>query len=148
MAKKNKRVPIAANVPSGPSKVPRAQPIENFYNLHPAWRISLVEMCDPFGWHEIHKDKLAEIRKKLADLEKSTWREILMDSKKQNHSISVDKLSKEARRRLTALKQEDVENVISLRLSGAERVFGIRHNIALTLLWWDPYHQVCPSLKD
>ena len=102
-------------------------------------------MCDPYGWHEIPKDKLKDIHKQLADFERRTWREILVDSKKQNHAIPTGDLSREARTRLEELKLDDVDEVISLRLSGKERVFGIRQDVALTLLWWDPEHEVCPS---
>lgn len=38
-----------------------------------------------------------------------------------------------------------LDDVVSLRLSGPERVFGYLDNGVLVLLWWDPIHQVCPS---
>ena len=38
-----------------------------------------------------------------------------------------------------------LDDVVSLRLSGPERVFGYLDNGVLVLLWWDPLHQVCPS---
>ena len=114
--------------------------------MQPAWRVSLLEMRDPFGWHEIAKEKLEFVRQKLGDFEKSTWNEILLMSHKQNHSIPVNELSKDAQQRLIELGLDDVDEVISLRLSAKERVLGIRHNVAVTLLWWDPEHQACPSL--
>jgi hypothetical protein len=73
-----------------------------------------------------------------------TWGEILVGSKKQNHSIAVHKLSSAAQKRLAALKLL-LEEVVSLRLSGRERIFGCLENGVLTLLWWDPLHQVCES---
>jgi len=104
-----------------------------------------MEMCDPFGWHEISKEKLGEIRTKLAGFENSTWNDLLIGSKKHNHSIPIGKLEKEARDRLVLLHLDDIDEVISLHLAGTERIFGIQHDVALTLLWWDPNHQVCPS---
>jgi hypothetical protein len=103
-------------------------------------------MHDPYGWHEIKKEKLVEVCKKLGELEASTWSEIFVTRKKQNHSVSVAQLSKEAKDRLKELKLDEHEELISLRLSGPERVWGYRYMGALTLLWWDPGHQVCPSL--
>lgn len=102
-------------------------------------------MCDPFGWHEIGHEKLTEIRSKLASLEDSTWNDILLTSKKQNHRIPIGDLEDDAQRRLRELHLDDVDEVISLRLSGKERVFGICYDVALTLLWWDPEHKVCRS---
>lgn len=104
-----------------------------------------MEMCDPFGWHEITKEKLSEIRTKLAGFENSTWSDLLVKGKKQNHSIPVDKLEKDARDRLVVLRLDDIDQLISLHLTGTERIFGIQHDIALTLLWWDPHHRVCAS---
>lgn len=103
-------------------------------------------MCDPFGWHEISKEKLTEIRVKLAGFEASTWNEILIGAKKQNHFIAVTDLEPEAQRRLRDLHMDDIDEVLSLRLSGEERVFGVKHDVAISLLWWDPTHKVCKSV--
>ena len=103
-------------------------------------------MCDPFGWHEITKEKLTEIRQKLAGFENSTWNDILIGAKKQNHFISVTELEPEAQRRLRDLRMDDIDEVLSLRLSGEERVFGVKYDVAISLLWWDPKHLVCKSV--
>jgi hypothetical protein len=117
---------------------------ENPLRLRPAWRIGSLEMCDPFGWHEIDGTSLRDIHKKLSDFETMTLGEIIGS---RNHPISVEALCKEARDRLTALRLDDVDELLSLRLKGAERVWGIlEHNIVI-LLWWDPKHLVCPCLK-
>lgn len=105
-------------------------------------------MCDPFGWHTVPGDKLKEIREKLGHLESRTWADILVHAKKQNHFISVDKISKQARDRLESLHLDDTDALVSLRLSGKERVWGILQENALLLLWWDPGHGICPSILD
>lgn len=103
-------------------------------------------MRAPFGWHEISGEKLAEIRSKLAGFENSTWGEILVGSKKQTHFIPVADLEPEAQRRLRDLHMDDIDVVLSLHLSGLERVFGVKYDVAVSLLWWDPKHQVCKSV--
>ncbi len=143
---KSKKVKTAFSASPLPQKTPRVEAHIEFYKLRPAWRISLLEMCDPFGWHALDKHTLNEIRRKLAEFETRTWNDILLVSKKQNHSISVNDLSAEAKKRLKDLELDDIDEVVSLKLSGKERVFGIRHDVALTLLWWDPHHKVCPSI--
>ena len=57
------------------------------------------------------------------------------------------KLCSHAQKRLVEMKLDDVDEVHSLRLSGVHRVWGILTENVLTLLWWDPNHEVCPSLK-
>jgi hypothetical protein len=58
--------------------------------LHPAWRVRLLEMASPFGWHEISPEKLREVREKLQHFESMTWYEILVAAKNRNHSVPVD----------------------------------------------------------
>lgn len=129
------------------SKKPKSEPVSDFNNQYPSWQISLLQMVDPWGWHELGKTKTAEIKSKLAELEKKTWNTILVREKHWNHTIAVSKLSPDAQRRLAEIGQDDVDEVISLRLSGQERVLGIRNMGVLRLLWWDPYHQICPAIR-
>lgn len=124
------------------SKTPQAESFPDFHKLHPAWRIGLLEMCDPFGWHELDKSKLEDIRKRLTALEKLTWKEILIDQNHWNHIIQIGSLTKDARHRLTDLHLDDLDEMVSLRLSWQERIWGFRVEGALTLLWWDPAHNV------
>ena len=56
--------------------------------------------------------------------ESQTWQDILVASSKQNHHIEVNRLNKIARDRLQQLHIE-VESVVSLRLSGNHRLYGI-----------------------
>jgi hypothetical protein len=104
-----------------------------------------MEMCDPYGWHELDQTKLSEIRAKLAELEKLTWNEILVVRKYWNHTIDVSDICKTAQDRLRELGLDDVPQLISIRLSNFERVWGFPLLGALTLLWWDPNHQVYPT---
>jgi hypothetical protein len=144
--RRDKRVKTKSGIPLLVKQPKAEEPVIQFYKLRPAWRIARMEMREPFGWHELGKEKLEYIRQKLRQFENSTWNEILLIGKKQSHSIAVSDLSKEAQQRLTELRIEDVDEVISLHLSGKERVFGVRQDIALALLWWDPEHEVCPSV--
>lgn len=118
-----------------------------YYQNNPAWRISRMEFVDPFGWHILDVDKVLYIQQKLIGFESMTWREILVDSRKQNHTVPVESLGKQARDRLTEIDLDDLDELTSLLLSGAERVWGIIDQGIMTLLWWDPDHQVYPVEK-
>jgi hypothetical protein len=104
-----------------------------------------MEMVDPYGWHEIDAGQLSYIRARIIEFEGRSWSEILGDN--HNHNVEIHRLSADARGRLEALKQDDIEEMLSLRLSGKERIWGILDRGVCTLFWWDPDHQVCPSLK-
>ncbi|HEV7503942.1 MAG TPA: hypothetical protein VGS07_03445 [Thermoanaerobaculia bacterium] len=106
-----------------------------------------MEMVDPFGWHRVDGPTILYVRSRLAHFESMTWTEILVQAKKQNHSIRVEDICSTAQQRLEALGLL-LDDVVSLRLSGRERVYGYLENGVLILLWWDPLHQICPSLRE
>ena len=121
---------------------------ESFYQSRPAWRVGIMEMVDPFGWHQIHGNKLTDLREKLGHFESMTWSEILIRDKRRNHFIPRKDICKAAQDRLVSMRQDDVDELVSLRLSGPERVWGILDGDILRVVWWDPEHRVCPSIKD
>ncbi len=129
-------------------KLPAFGPAVSSNEQNPSWRIARLDLVDPFGWHTVDgADELHKIRQKLKEFEEKTWNEILVKEKKRNHTVSVSDICPEALKRLQALNLDDLEEVVSLRLSGAERIWGFRAGPVMTLLWWDPTHRVCPSLK-
>lgn len=130
-----------------PRKRPRTEEEPTHNNEIISWHISLLEVVEPFGWHAIERDKLQDIREKLSHFENRTWNEILIGSKKQNHMVAVSKLCQAAQERLLEIKQDDIADLVSLRLSSRERIWGIRAKHVFKILWWDPNHLVCPSHK-
>ncbi|HEV7881458.1 hypothetical protein [Bradyrhizobium sp.] len=136
----------SANI-AGPSKVPRDGQLaaliaaKNF-----CWRFDQIDWNGPFGWSKISASDLAQIViPKLHDYESMTWAE--MDGPSGSHTVDYDQLCKEAQDRLKELKMTHVEALFSVRIAGAVRVWGVKDIAILRVLWWDPDHQVCPSLK-
>ena len=118
---------------------------ESFDSERIAWHINTLDIDGPWGWTKIDPGTLWDrIHDRLANLESMTWSQIKTD-KKHFHSIEKTNLSKEAQQRLEEIDQDDIDEVFSLRVSGKERIFGIRDRHILKLLWWDPNHEVCPS---
>jgi len=64
LAKRDKHAKTKGGIPPLLKQPKAEEPTIQFYKLRPAWRIGKIEMCDPYGWHEISKEKLAEIRSK------------------------------------------------------------------------------------
>jgi hypothetical protein len=110
---------------------------------HPVWSLSKIDLDGPFGWRGItERDKAFEVLLKLRDFESQTW---AVNLGGRNHAIAVHILCKEARDRLLQLRLDDFDQVMSIRLTGPERVFALRADDVAFLLWWDPEHDVCPS---
>lgn len=109
----------------------------------PSWRFSTADKAGPFPWPS-DGQKRAEILDKLHDLDSMHWSEI---AGPVHHSISVDKLSSDAQKRLTEISQDDIDEVFSFRLSGKQRLICIRSLDIAKILWYDPEHLVCISTK-
>jgi hypothetical protein len=64
-----------------------------------------------------------------------------------SHFVEVTDIQKEAQQRLTEIRLDEQARLFSLRVNGRTRLWAIRDLAILCLLWWDPGHGVCPSLK-
>lgn len=130
-----------------PQKKPKIPSITSSNKQHPSWRFLRIELADPFGWNKIKSGKIHDIRKRLQSFETMTWNEILIKNKKHNHTVSLESLCRQAKDRLTELKLDDIDELVSLKISSMERIWGIKQQAVFLILWWDPDHQVCPSFK-
>ena len=133
--------PEIARIPrlaSDPSQVNRMTPV---------WKIGHLDADGRWGHAKIDAATLwRQIFPKMKQYEAMTWNEIARD-RHRNHSVAVVELVREARDRLEELHIDDVEELFRFRLTGTQRVWGIRDRDAFYILWWDPNHEICPSHK-
>jgi hypothetical protein len=144
MSKSGKKAK-ALNQPSVGKKPKTVEDADAYLRLYPAWRISRLHFHDPYGWHVLDEASISRIRERLSHLESMTWSEILVKAEKYNHLVEVTQLCSAARTYLTERSIEDIDEVLSLRLTGRERIWGILDRGVVDLLWWDPNHEICPS---
>ena len=85
-----------------------------------------------------------EIAERLKQYSQKTWGEIMRDSKR-DHKCDVAGLSKEAQKRLVAIKMDDIAELWRFRFTGTQRLWGIREGHTFRVLWWDPNHEIYPS---
>ena len=125
-------------------KRPVALEPQDWRDDYPSWRVREVLLVDPFGWHNINTDQMRQIHGRLSALERMTWREILNPSmgRRKHHFMPVGEIPKDAQRQLEEKKLGDTDDLVSLRIGKAERVWGILQGSTLLLLWWDPFHLV------
>jgi len=119
-----------------------------YLNLYPSWRVSRLYFHDPYGWHVLAADKVREVQQKLISLESMTWNEILVRNEGRYHQVDISKLCKAAQSRPVEMSIDDIDEILSLRLTGRERVWGLLKGGVVELLWWDPEHEICPSLQS
>lgn len=149
-ASKNKKIKLT-NRPSSGLPTSRENP-DKFYSKKPSWNFAT---CDKEQWafNEEHAGELfwKEILPRMEGLESQTWGEVLIDGKKQNHSICVNKLNPDAQKRL-ADKMIEFQAIISLRITGSHRLYGYMNDSVFNILWYDTEHGdndycVCRSRK-
>ena len=148
MARRPEKRPEARTLPpdrKGPRTSPGRDPA-----LHDretiVWGFSSVDQEGPWGWRTVAaRDWWNEILPKLQGFESMTWAEIMQAAGgrtrgSNSHFVFVEKLTRQAKDRLTGIRQDDVSELFSLRLTATTRIYGIRDRRALKLLWYDPHH--------
>lgn len=109
------------------------------------WHLRLIDFEFEYGWLNIDIETFrSQIINKMRSVELMTWDQI---KKADSHNIAITSLIPEARKRLEQLHLLDAGELFSLRLSGIERIWGIRDKTTFKVLWWDPQHKICPSFK-
>lgn len=150
MAAYKKKKVIQKESPSRKSII--SQDPNDYYNSYPKWRFNL---CDTEMWSlesSLRDGTLsADFFSFLGNLESRKWSEILIASKKQNHSINIKDLNPYAIRRLEE-KYIEADSIISLRMSGTHRIYGYIVKNIFCILWYDNNHGdnlqcVCRSFK-
>jgi hypothetical protein len=143
----DKKVPKFVQPPPASGKRPRlgGQNPDAFYDLRPVWRLGRLDVaCDPWGWNMLDGIILHRIRDRLKALETMTFRDVF---KTNSHPIETWRLCNDAKKRLGEIGVI-ADELISLRVTGVERLWGCRiDSNVVELLWWDPLHQVYPVEK-
>ncbi len=146
---KRKKRPVAEFNP--PGRQVRFERDPDFYRTQtPNWRVGLFDVKGPWSPRVLStEDWWRELWPKLSAFETMTWQDILTASGGRNrgtnsHEIAVSELEPRAQKRLQELRMVDVDILLSLRLDGRTRLWGIRDGRTLKLLWYDPNHEVCP----
>jgi hypothetical protein len=137
--------PKTNHYPKSPDKNPKINEPQNSLIEKPVWLINRIDFNGVFGWKNIEdREKFIKIIERLKSFESMTWAEIIG---KENHLIPIYKLDKHAQKRLSEIKLDDIVELVSLRLSAVERIWGIKEKEKFKILWWDPEHKVYPVEK-
>ena len=111
-----------------------------------AWRFSAVDRDGKWkcSLSVLNVQTVKNILRKLHDFDSRKWSEIKGN---KSHNIPVSKICSDAQKRLIHIKRDDIDTLFSIRISGRERIWGIRDQNVFSILWWDPKHEVYPSKK-
>lgn len=146
MAGRGKGRPKVSKRPEGGKKIKSAADPAGFDHETIVWRFGAVDLDGAWGWKSVASRYWWDtILPKLRDFETMTWAELFAAAGgrrdgNNHHPVEVENLTKSAWDRLQDIGQDDVSELVSLRLSGTERIYGIRDRRALKLLWYDRHH--------
>lgn len=144
MGKKTNKTPTTGGVVPQGAKTPRIA--DYLVDGGPlAWRFSMCDADGPYAWTVLNAEKHLEVINKLHEFEKKNWDEIKRGG---SHPIKIADCCKEARTRLEEIERDDFDQLMSFRLTGTERVWCVQAANVMSVLWWDPNHQVYPVLVD
>lgn len=125
---------VPQSLPGGPS------------DESPSWRFSWLDRGGEWGWDEVTAEDLALVHTMMVNFETMRMGEIL-GAQKQSKSIPTENLPAAALSRLSQIGRDDETGLVELRLGGAQRLWGLRRDSLIYVLWWDPDHTVFPSRK-
>lgn len=81
---------------------------------------------------------------KLRDLEGMNRSQLMA---RRCHPVALAQMVKKAQTALERLGKDDYEEYWSLRITGIRRLWAIPEGNVMHVLWWDPDHEICPSLR-
>lgn len=124
---------------------------------HPVWRISLADFeHQRWGWQNAQPLEVGTVLRFLREMERLKWREIRAqltggDRRRgpKHKFIPMSSLCTEAQNALTDLKLDDANDVwFRFRLGNRQRLWGVIDGEVFYPVWWDPRHEVCPSIDQ
>ena len=118
--------------------------------MTPLWSFAKCDLeGSDWSWEKITSEDLVQVLRRLGEHESRSWKDILLD--KSNGAIDMDheRLSAAAKNRLEDRTLLTFDKIYKLRVDGPGRVWGVRVERTLHIVWWDPEHGVYPmNLAD
>ena len=107
-----------------------------------AWRISRIQLLDPYGWRELNADEIVRVKERLSSLERSTWKDIFIRDAHYNHQLEVNDLRCPIAKKWMLDNLPDQPYLWTIRVTAKERIWGILAEKAYQIILWDPYHLI------
>lgn len=132
----NQRRPRSKKQPQSPAEL-------DYRKLSVHWSFKIMDLTCCWSDETYNGDTFCEIAAHLRDFEGRTWGQIESDRSRQ-HPVWRDRLILDAQKRLSQIKQDDVDSLWRFRFTGQKRLWGIRDGRVFKVIWWDPQHCICP----
>lgn len=139
--------PVAVSVPPQGKHARSLVPIPAQDDF-PAWQFRHLDGQGEWCWTKLTSVDIPVVLSRLREYETMTWGEIFNNDATGTHEVPIGQLCRDAQKRLTDLKLDDLDVICSIRITAKARVWGFRRGERVChLLWWDPDHTVYPVEK-
>lgn len=99
-------------------------------------------------WGKTQEVNFWDVAEKLKSFEQKEWKH-LAGYTKRDHPIEFHKLVKDAQDLVSKMGIfDDHDEMWSLHLDGTKRLWGLKYGRYFMAVWWDPDHNICPTLKN
>lgn len=147
IAKKNKKVPGQRIPPATKTIQNLNAPSENTQK-HLRFRFNHIDLEESWSLSSIQNGDLHDLLSKLKNFETMTLGEIFHGASGNNQAgkqYAISSIIPKAQSRLSQLQLDDSDVVHRLQIDGKKRLYGILRDNLFSILWWDPWHEICPS---
>lgn len=159
-----KQPKVGSGVPKHASKVPNTGPLtvppeqktpESSLSIHDeqvgdrciVWRFGNVDHDGEWGLDTIPSDDVVDLVKKLGSFETMKIKDLFAAGSQHGKHYDPAEMPSGAQKRLAELRRDDETQISRVRLSGRKRLYGFMREHVFYAVWWDPKHQVWPSMK-
>jgi hypothetical protein len=112
----------------------------------PTWGFEWLDYHGEYCLKKADEQEARAITRFLAEYGRKKWSDIDRDS--SHHHISKGSLSKDVEKYLQKINKTDfADDLFSFRVTSENRLIGLRLDCKFEALFWDPRHQICPSVK-
>jgi len=109
------------------------------------WRLSSADIDGPFSCGKFTYDDFKLLWDKLRAFE--TMSIAQLRQAQSFHSVPTASISREAKVRLEERRLDDVDVIYGFHIMGTCRLWCMKHENILSVLWWDRNHEVYPVKK-
>jgi hypothetical protein len=129
---------------------------QSYYGSNPIFSFVKYDANAPWAVSSNEKPVTDSVFNNLRGKESMTWNGIMQESGGRghgtnNHYVSIENLSKDARRRIADIGLNEDE-LFSIRLQGDVRLWGVIEpedgNGKFYVIWFDPEHKVYPIRRN
>lgn len=141
--KKSKKPILPSNIHT--TKIPIYLGAPNLDGRYLAWRFSSADIDGPFGCGQFDRDDFMQFWDRLRAFEKMNISQLRRAG--SFHGVPCTNISKKAKSRLEEIKKDDLDIIYGFRITGECRLWCMKHENILSVLWWDRNHEVYPVKK-